>query len=229
VDDFFVRKLFIPEDGRWVCADQAQVEYRIFAHYAKAEWILEEYRKNPWVDFHTIVMHMIRKVKADIDRDRTKDLNFAFLYGAGIGKIAVMLGISYGEAQSLMKTYKRMFPEADTLMKVASKLASRRGYVKTILGRRGRFPDKQFLHKALNKVVQGSAADSAKKKLIALHKCRKETGFVMRFPVHDEINGDSPDPKCTEMVTEVLNEQSIPFRVPILWAVKTGATWAEAK
>jgi len=229
VDDFYVRKLFIPEDGRWLSADQEQVEYRIFAHYAKAEWIYEEYRKDPNVDFHTIVMHMIQKVKPSIDRKRTKDLNFAFIFGAGVGKIATMLNVSYGEAKSLNQAYKKMFPEADNLMSDASRLASRRGYVKTILGRRGRFPDKQNLHKALNKVIQGSAADSAKKKLIALHERRKETGFVMRFPVHDEINGDSPDQKCTEMVTQILNEQSIPFRVPILWKVETGSSWAEAK
>jgi DNA polymerase-1 len=140
-----------------------------------------------------------------------------------------MLNVGIGEAKGLVEAYKKQFPEADELLSSASRLASRRGYVKTFLGRRGRFPDKQNLHKALNKVIQGSAADTAKKKLIEIHKARKETGFVMRFPVHDEINGDSPDQKCTEMVGKILNEQTTAFRVPILWKVGTGANWAEAK
>lgn len=229
VDDFYVRKLFVPWDGEWLSADQEQVEYRIFAHYSKSEEILARYAADPTVDFHAIVMEMIQRVKPDIDRKRTKDLNFAFIFGAGVGKIATMLGISYLEAKDLYKTYKRQFPEADELLSDASRLASRRGYVKTILGRRGRFPDKQNLHKALNKVIQGSAADTAKKKIRELYKRRKETGFVMRFPVHDEINGDSPDRKCTEMVSEILNTQTTAFRVPILWKVGTGSNWAEAK
>jgi len=229
VDDFYVRRLFVPEEGRWLSADQEQVEYRIFAHYTNSPEILERYAEDPTVDFHNIVMEMIKRVKPTIDRKRTKDLNFAFIFGAGTGKIATMLNVGIGEAKGLVEAYKKQFPEADELLSSASRLASRRGYVKTFLGRRGRFPDKQNLHKALNKVIQGSAADTAKKKLIEIHKARKETGFVMRFPVHDEINGDSPDQKCTEMVGKILNEQTTAFRVPILWKVGTGANWAEAK
>jgi len=228
-DDFYVRKLFIPEDGRWLSADQEQVEYRIFAHYANSPEIIARYLEDPSVDFHSIVMEMVRRVKPTIDRKRTKDLNFAFIFGAGTGKIATMLNVGISEAKSLVDAYKKQFPEADELLSTASRLASRRGYVKTILGRRGRFPDKQNLHKALNKVIQGSAADTAKRKLIEVYKARKQTGFVMRFPVHDELNGDSPDETCTEMVGQILNEQTTKFRVPILWKVGTGSSWAEAK
>jgi DNA polymerase-1 len=140
-----------------------------------------------------------------------------------------MLGLEYKETKELVQAYKKEFPEADALLSTASRLASRRGYVKTIHGRRGRFPDKQNLHKALNKVIQGSAAETAKKKLIEVYKERKATGFVMRFPVHDELNGDSPDQKCTEMVTEILNRQTTELRIPILWEAGTGRNWAEAK
>jgi DNA polymerase-1 len=228
-DDFEVRRLFVPEEGEWLSADQAQVEYRIFAHYANSPEIIAQYLKDPHTDFHNFVMQMVRRVKPEIDRKATKDINFAFIFGAGTGKIATMLGKGFEEAKELVRAYKKEFPEADELLSTASRLASRRGYVKTIMGRRGRFPDRQNLHKALNKVIQGSAAETAKKKLIRIYENRKETGFVMRFPVHDEINGDSPDAKCTEMVKELLAIQEIQFRVPILWEVGTGSNWAEAK
>lgn len=227
--DFQVRRLFIPEEGEWLSADQAQVEYRIFAHYANSPEIIEQYRKDPHTDFHNFVMTMVQRVKPDIDRKRTKDINFAFIFGAGTGKIASMLGLGINEVKELVDAYKKEFPQADKLLRDAMHIASRRGYVKTFHGRRGRFPEKKFLHKALNKVIQGSAAETAKKKLIELYHERKATGFVLRFPVHDEVNGDSPDPKCTEMVTEILNRQTTAFRVPILWEVGTGSNWAEAK
>lgn len=227
--DFEVRRLFIPEEGQWLSADQAQVEYRGFAHYTNSPEIIKRYQEDPTVDFHNIVMEMVRRVKPSIDRKATKDLNFAFIFGAGTAKIAAMLKVPLEEAKDLVRAYKKQFPEADELLSQASRLASRRGYVKTFHGRRARFPDKKFLHKALNRVIQGTAAETAKKKLIELDAEKKATGFILRFPVHDEVNGDSPDQKCTEMVEEILNRQTTPLRVPILWEVGTGNNWAEAK
>jgi DNA polymerase I-like protein with 3'-5' exonuclease and polymerase domains len=106
--------------------------------------------------------------------------------------------------------------------------AEHRGYVKTILGRRSRFPDKKRIHKALNCIVQGSSTgDYMKMKLVELHRERKRTGFVMRAPVHDEVIGDVPDQESAKMVTEILDRQSLDLRVPILWETVTGSHWGE--
>lgn len=104
-----------------------------------------------------------------------------------------------------------------------------RGWVATILGRRMRFPGGQRLHKALNGVIQGSAADINKRKLIELHKARHETKLLMRFTVHDEVDGDVPDLEHAAKVKAILDSQSFPkLKVPILWDVNTGANWREA-
>lgn len=224
-----VRQLFIPETGQWLSADAKQIEYRLFAHYSNSPKILAAYAKDPETDFHTIVMQMIQVIKPDINRKRSKDINFANVFGAGANKIALMLNLPRSEADQITKAYHQAFPECAPLLHKASRTASERGYVKTALGRRSRFPDKKRLHKALNSVIQGTAADINKMKLVELHEARKKTGFKMRFTVHDEVDGDSPDQKCTEMVTNILNRQSMPFSVPILWDVSTGKNWKECK
>lgn len=148
--------------------------------------------------------------------------------------------------------YNRELPEVEPLLRKASHLAQskcdefcgksrisrelhaeglpHRGFVKTIKGRRARFPNGFGLHKALNRVIQGTAADIMKQKLVEVHNARKDTGFVMRMTVHDELCGDSPDPECDRRVMEILNQQSFSgLRVPILWESDAGASWADAK
>lgn len=104
-----------------------------------------------------------------------------------------------------------------------------RGYVKTMMGRRARFPNDYKIYKALNSVIQGSAADIMKTKLVELYERRKEFGFTMRMTIHDEICGDVPDVETAEKISALLNTQSFDLPVPILWEVGTGKNWAEAK
>lgn len=140
--------------------------------------------------------------------------------------------------------YDKEIPEAKQLLEKAKKLAEDRGYVVTLEGRRGRFKNVSWsedsnglhsdyigdairTHKALNSVIQGGAADINKRKLVELHRERKRTGFVLRFTVHDEVDGDSPTKESTRMVNQILNSQSFPqLKIPILWEVGTGPNWA---
>jgi hypothetical protein len=105
-----------------------------------------------------------------------------------------------------------------------------RGYVKTVMGRRSRFPNNYKVYRALNRVVSGGAADVNKAKIVELHKERKRTGLLLRLTIHDEVVGDAQAPDTLAMVTEILNRQSFPeFVVPILWSGKEASTWAGAK
>lgn len=151
------------------------------------------------------------------------------------------------QAREIESIYHRELPEVKPLLKQASHLAqphcnewcnrhdelhrrfSHRGYVKTVLGRRSRFPDGYRLHKALNSIIQGSAADIMKQKLVELYKERKSLGFTMRMTVHDEVCGDIPDEEQARRCEALLNKQSFDLTVPILWQGGTGRNWAEAK
>jgi DNA polymerase-1 len=140
-----------------------------------------------------------------------------------------MLGMTDEEAGPFVEAYDAAFPEAGMLLRKASDSARRRGWVRTMMGRRSRFPDRQFLHSALNRVIQGSAADIMKRKLVELYADRKRLGLVLRATVHDEVVGDVADPTAGKMVDEVLNRQTTPTTVPILWGGKTASNWREVK
>ena len=227
---YVVRELFLPGSGLWLSADAAQIEYRLFADYAKPPKVMEAYARDPRTDFHNIVMNdMIRPVFPTVTRERTKDTNFAKIYGAQLKKIALMLGISEAEARRFIKVYDRAFPEAEQLLQYASRLAETRGFVKTKLGRRRRFLPGAQTYAALNGVIQGSAADEMKTKALMLHRARRTTGLKMRFLVHDEVNGDVPDKAAAERVSVILNTPVLKTTVPLLWVVGTGRNWREAK
>lgn len=217
----------------------------------------EERLKDPTVkplSFHKFV-HSLIKPYVELDYRRQKDVNFAKLYGAGIKKMALMTGfITAAQFQKLTDEkakrthpllreilevdaiYNREMPEVKSMLKRASKLAEDRGYVCTLLGRRIRFPImtrldgttyRDRLHKAFNGVDQGGAADINKRKLVELHKARKYTNFLLRWTVHDEMDGDIPDMHHAEKVREVLDQQSFPeLQVPIHWDIKAGPNWA---
>jgi len=144
--------------------------------------------------------------------------------------------------------YRKMMPEGDQLLDRAAHLAKpecdencnlndklhkmflHRGFVRTLLGRRSRFQNNYKTYIGLNRVIQGTAADIMKQKLVELHRVRKEIGFLMRLTVHDAVGGDCQLPDTKARVDEILNHQSFPeLKVPILWNVKTGPNWAECK
>lgn len=144
--------------------------------------------------------------------------------------------------------YDRMFPESAALLERAAHLAKpecdeycrrgdrlhreypHRGWVRTLLGRRSRFPTNYKAYIGLNRVLQGTGADILKRKTVELHRERKRTGFVLRLTVHDAVGGDARTPETKRQVSEILNAQSFPdLKVPILWSVKTGRNWAECR
>lgn len=150
------------------------------------------------------------------------------------------------QIKEIEAAYTRINPEGDKLLDRASHLAKskcdeyckrgdalhrqfpHRGYVKTLEGRRSRFPHNYKTYIGLNRVLQGTGADIMKRKLVELHRVRKLTGFLMRLTVHDAAGGDAQD-GTKQLVSEVLNKQSYDLKVKILWDVKTGKNWAECK
>ena len=241
-DTFLIRHLHRPASGVWLSADAAQIEYRLFAHAANNPRVIRAYADDPTISFHRLVWDAVRQIKPDITYKQQKNLNFAKLYGAGVVKIAIMLDyITEAEGRQLrqhraagthpklhrarqaLAIYARVLPEVSGMLAHSTKAAERDGYVTTLLGRRARLRDHHY--KALNREIQGSAADIMKIKLVALHAARRETGFTLRCTVHDEVDGDAPDQRCVAQVAEILDAPSVPLRVPLRWAVSTGDTW----
>jgi DNA polymerase-1 len=232
---FPIRELFIPEEGTdYFACDASQIEYRLFGHFANAPKIIRAYNEDENTDFHTFVWNMIKPITPSITRKHTKNVNFARLYGAQLKKIAFMIDASEAETAIFLKAYDQIFPEAKTFMDSTSNEAMSRGYVSTVLGRRARFKKDEYgkwgkIHTAVNRVVQGSAADIFKLKMLRVYNERETLGITtLRQVVHDEQCGDkNPDPKYTKLMEECFREQELKLRIPIAWNLSCGTSWLE--
>ena len=219
--DWIIRELFVPAKGTaWGSADASQIEFRLFAHYARANRLIEAYNTDPTTDYHSWVAEqtgLIRKI--------AKNINFMMVYGGGVNKYAREVKVSLAKANEFFDKYNKEFPEARVIMNTAIRIAKKKGYVTTLLGRRRRYQPGDRFYSALNAVLQGSAADIMKKKILAVYKNMKTLDFNLRFTVHDEINGDVEPGSDMKKVRELLNTQDFPLRVPILWDCKVGTNW----
>ena len=76
----------------------------------------------------------------ELDRKPAKNFNFGMIFGMGDDKLIRSLGVSRQEGERLHKAYHAGLPFAKQTYDLARQLADRRGYIRTILGRRSRFP-----------------------------------------------------------------------------------------
>jgi DNA polymerase-1 len=133
------------------------------------------------------------------------------------------------QANLIMENYHEEFPDAKALLKKASSIAERKGYVLTYLGRRRRYPTRFKIHSALNAVVQGGAADYFKTKLAVLWENRRGLGITLHAPVHDEFVYSAGDVESVTKAHRLLQRQEwADLRVPLLWDTGYGPDWLQA-
>lgn len=133
------------------------------------------------------------------------------------------------EGQAIIDKFDTRAPYLKKLAKLAESTAKSRGYVKTILGRRCRFPKKDdggydWAHKALNRVIQGSGADQMKKAMVDADA----EGVPLELQVHDELDFSAPDKAYAMRVAEIMRD-AVPARVPFKIDVEVGPSWGEIK
>ena len=243
-----IRSLFIPEEETyWGCFDYSQQEPRLTVHYSVltqqdgAEEAAKDY-KDENADFHQIVADM-----ANIGRKEAKTINLGLSYGMGKDKLTRQLGISVEEAELLFNQYHQRVPFIRGLRDSTARIGANRGYVKTILGRKCRFnlyepldrratpyPFKEavecygtelkraYTYKAMNRLIQGSAADMTKKAMLDLY----EEGILAHTQVHDELNISVQDKKECEKIIEIM-KNCIELKVPNKVDAEVGESWGE--
>ena len=245
-----IRGLFIPEENcTWGCFDYNQQEPRLVVHYASlykfpsAYNVVNSYQNNPDTDFHKIVAKM-----ANIPRTQAKTINLGLFYGMGKAKLQAELGVSKEKAEELFQMYHGKVPFVKQLMHVASNRAQEHGQIRTLLGRLCRFhlwePNQFGMHKALphnealrehgpgikraytykalNKLIQGSAADMTKKCMIDLHK----EGIVPHIQIHDELDISIKSDEEAEKIIEIM-ENSVKLEIPNKVDYESGKTWGD--
>ncbi len=244
-----IRSLFIPEDGcKWGVFDYSQQEPRLVVHYAALQNlygvgdVLDSY-KDSNVDFHQIVAEM-----AEIPRSQAKTINLGLFYGMGKNKLQAELGINKEKSDMLFRQYHSRVPFVKQLMDSVMKRAQNRGQIRTLLGRLCRFhlwePNQFGIHKALpheaalqehgpgikraytykalNRLIQGSAADMTKKAMINLHK----EGITPHIQVHDELDISVSD--NADKIKQIM-EEAVVLEVPNKVDYESGPNWGTIK
>jgi len=226
------RKIFVADEGFLLSEqDYSQCEPRLFAHYSKDENLLEGYSQDPPVDVHSIVAEMFQ-----LPRDTTaKRMNMGMFTGMYPKTFAEHMKTSVSEATRLRDEWQALFPGIAKFQGLAKAVIQQRGYVKTLLGRRGRLEHPRFAYRAVSKIIQGSNADILKYKMMEVHGLLKNTDGDLLATVHDSFLVQIPDSKeGQELALEVKRVceavQCAPFdlRVPFKIDMKTGRNWADA-
>ena len=273
-----IRSLFIPEEGmKWGCFDYSQQEPRLVAHYAlkfrlaSVNPIADSYENDPSTDFHKIVAEM-----AEIPRSQAKTINLGLFYGMGKAKLQAELGVTKEKTAELFDKYHGRAPFVKQLMNKVMSAAQGKGQIKTLLGRRCRFPKyepvlrgsdwgtfvpaedhermlelqemgpelldhegnktgkrnywwknptrRAFTYKALNRLIQGSAADMTKKAMVALYK----EGIIPHIQVHDELDISVINDLEAAKIKDIM-ENAVDLEVPNKVDYESGPNWGEIK
>ena len=256
-----IRGLFLPEEGeKWGSFDYASQEPRWLAHYCASisgvhrhpsiDDVVEQYQ-NDDADFHQMVADM-----ADISRKDAKTVNLGIMYGMGVNKMAGVLDTTVEEAKELLNEYHDKVPFVRGLANMVSNHASENGQIRTILGRKCRFPlwepktfgihkplpleeavrehgrtsiKRAFTYKALNRLIQGSSADQTKKAMIDCYKA----GYLPMLQVHDElcfsIDADESGNPNEDQIVEIarIMEGCVEAKVPFKVDCSIADNWGQ--
>ena len=246
-----IRSIFIPEKNTvWGSFDYSQQEPRILVHYAKlqnlngVDEIVEAYNQGD-ADFHQVVADM-----AGIERKQAKTINLGLMYGMGKNKLMAELGLMKESAEKLIRQYHSKAPFVKQLMDNVSRKANDRGKIRTLGGRACHFDlwqpvqfgvfkplpleqarkeydeplKRAFTYKALNKLIQGSAADMTKKSMVALY----ENGIIPHIQIHDEVDISVESDAKAEQIIEIM-ESAVELEVPNKVDYEKGDNWGEIK
>ena len=168
----------------------------------------------------------------------------------GKGKLMSQLGVDLETASDLLTSYHQRVPFVKQLMNDTMNKASKKGHLFTLLGRRCRFdlwepsnewgskalPKKEAIdeygesiikrawtYKALNRLIQGSAADQTKQAMVSLHK----EGYTAHIQVHDELDFSVASQKDSANIKEIM-ENCVELLVPSKVDVELGESWGDA-
>ena len=206
--------------------------------------IVDEFKNNS-VDFHKTVADM-----AGISRDQAKTINLGLFYGMGKAKLQAELGLNTKEeAENLFNQYHTNVPFVKELMNKTSAHAQTSGSIGTLLGRRCRFNKwepatfgmhtamsfeeaertygrgrirRAMTYKALNKLIQGSAADMTKKAMLDLYN----EGIIPHIQIHDELDISVKDDNQAKKIVEIM-ESAVTLAIPNKVDYESGETWGD--
>jgi DNA polymerase I-like protein with 3'-5' exonuclease and polymerase domains len=210
-----------------------------------ADTFVEKYREDPRTDFHQLAADIV-----GVSRKQAKTINLGLFYGMGVNKLSEQLGLDLASGKELFKQYHDAVPFVREMSNYVMERAEKNGHIRTLLGRKGRFDKwepksfgvhkpmvfedalreyghplkRAFTYKALNKLIQGSAADQTKRAMVELHAA----GIPPMVQIHDELAVSVRDAERARQVVEIM-ENCVEMEIPSVVDAELGPSWGEAK
>jgi DNA polymerase I-like protein with 3'-5' exonuclease and polymerase domains len=244
----FVRELFLPDRGRWLTADLAQFEFRVFASITRSPPLIQAYKENPTADFHGEVARLmgIPRKPPPGGGANAKQLNLGLVFCMGAGRLAMQLGLPVRverdegsakgvritpgrEIHDVLRRYYAAVPGVRESLQAYKEEAEREGCVYSLLGRRLSFPYRAQSYKAAGLVYQASSADLNKWMLAEFDRRAPDRLLIS---VHDEFGIDADENEIDELsalLRQVSDDAAREFlHVPLAWDTNAAANWAAA-
>ncbi len=130
------------------------------------------------------------------------------------------------EGEALLQRFKVKVPYIKQLQKMVMTRAKNLGYIRTLLGRRRRFPIHPETgelfggHKALNGLIQGGSADQTKMAMVLAD----EAGVRLQLQVHDELDLTIWSHREAEQLEEIM-VHAVELNVPTVCDIEAGPDW----
>ena len=242
------RIIFIPEAGEyWLKADYSQQEPRLLTHFARlvkqpgSREVQEAYLEKD-LDFHQQTADM-----AGVQRSLAKTIGLGVMYGMGYHKLARELDMEPQEAKTMLQDFHAKVPFMKGMLEAVMNRANSKGVIRTLLGRKCRFDlweptqwgvhkalplnqaqtehgfaiKRAYTYKALNRLIQGSAADQTKKAMVDVYE---ELGIIPLIQVHDELDCSVKDEKQGKQIKEIM-ENCVELEVPSKVDTEMNESW----
>jgi DNA polymerase I-like protein with 3'-5' exonuclease and polymerase domains len=239
------------KDHKIVVADYSQIELRILAEYSGDPKFGAAFESGE--DLHkataaTMFNIPISNVTTE-QRFIAKTINFGLAYGMGTTKLMDTLNakraegtakITFTRAKQLMERYKESYSGVIRWLDAAGKLAYRRGYSETMMGRRRGFlraglSDDEIAYvkrQGANSPIQGTNADITKIAMVNIYQELRAYGIKaeMILQVHDEI-GVLAHKNDAERVKSIVTDcmvgaaQELLVKVPVKVDVYVNDIW----
>ena len=211
------------ETHQLVGTDASGLELRCLAHYMDDDNFTNEVLTG---DVHTAN----QKAAGLQTRDQAKTFIYAFLYGAGPGKIGTVVGGAWAEGEQLIEKFLKNMPYLNRLRKTVTE-AAKSGRITGLDGRKLHI---RHEHAALNTLLQGAGAVVCKRWLVEMDRMIWEHGLDAKLvaSVHDEYQFEVAKPDIesfTKITKEAIytTQEILNFKCDLDSDFKVGNNWAE--
>uniref|UniRef100_A0A8D1B316 HAUS augmin like complex subunit 3 n=1 Tax=Sus scrofa TaxID=9823 RepID=A0A8D1B316_PIG len=245
------RTLFVSPEGRsFLAADFSQIELRILAHLSGDPELLKLFQEPERDDVFSALTSQWKGISPEhvtqADREQTKKVVYAVVYGAGRERLAACLGVTLREAARFGESFLQKYKKIKDFTQATIARCHQTGYVESVMGRRRPLPRirardqklrAQAERQAVNFVVQGSAADLCKMAMIRIFAAVATSPTLtarLVAQIHDELLFEVEDSQIPEFAALVRGAmealQEVPalglqLQVPLKVSLSTGRSW----